>query len=328
MRQTYIILCVLFTLIGCSSEAEFAPELKTPVGFGVNVDQTKGSLALSKDQVLSMGVFSLYTEMPFPVAGYARQMENILVHRPDKDKVFTYSPISYWPESGYLSFFAYSPFASQDNGIQSPRLTSEGFMQLDFQPVTEVSKQIDLMAAVNLNRQRNTQMVDLPLKHILSAVQFKGSTSVVTSDYKVRVKEIQLTNLINKGTFTYSTTATEWQLDSKERKSFTLSIADKTLLDVSLTETPVGLVNSETALMILPQEISAGQLHLKANLEITESGIVSNKDIDIDLFDLLNRFTISRKYILTLSHETGSKVKVSYEVVDWDKKIIDIPSFN
>lgn len=329
MRQTYIILCVLFTLIGCSSEAEFAPELKTPVGFGVNVDQTKGSLALSKDQVLSMGVFSLYTEKPFPVAGYARQMENILVHRPDKDKVFTYSPISYWPESGYLSFFAYSPFASQDNGIQSPRLTSEGFMQLDFQPVTEVSKQIDLMAAVNLNRQRNTQMVDLPLKHILSAVQFKGSTSVVTSDYKVRVKEIQLTNLINKGTFTYSAAATAgWQLDSRVKQSFTLSIADKTLLDVSLTETPVGLVNSETALMILPQEILAGELHLKAKLEITESGIVSNKDIDIDLFDLLNCFTISRKYVLTLSHETGSKVKVSYEVVDWDKKIIDIPSFN
>ncbi|MGL5636129.1 MAG: fimbrillin family protein [Bacteroidales bacterium] len=328
MRQIYIILCVLIALIGCSAEAEFEPELKMPVGFGVQVDQTKGSLALSKDQVLSMGVFSLYTATPFPVAGYARQMENILVHRPDKDKVFTYSPISYWPESGYLSFFAYSPFASTDNGIESPRLTSDGYMQLDFQPVEDVSKQADLMAAVNLNRERTTQMVDLPLKHILSAIQFKGSTSVETSNYKVRVLEIELTNLINKGTFTYSASATEWLLNPDLKQSFKLSVDDKTLLDVALKETPVSLVDSKTALMILPQEISAGQLHLKAKLEITESGKVSNKYIDIDLFDLLNRFTISQKYVLTLSHETESKVKVSYEVVDWDKKIIDMPSFN
>lgn len=328
MRQFYIILCALITLIGCSSEAEFEPELKTPVGFGVQVDQTKGSLALSKDQVLSMGVFSLYTATPFPVAGYARQMENIFVHRPNGTAGFTYSPISYWPESGYLSFFAYSPFASTENGIQSPRLTSDGYMQLDFQPVADVSKQIDLMAAVNLNRERTTQTVDLPLKHILSAIQFKGSTSVETSNYKVRVLEIQLTDLINRGAFTYSTAATEWLLDLGVKQSFTLSIKNGTLLDISLTETPVSLVDSKTALMILPQEISAGQLHLKAKLEITESGNVSYKDIVIDLFDLLNRFIISRKYVLTLSHETESNVKVSYEVVDWKTETITIPSFN
>lgn len=93
---------------------------------------------------------------------------------------WTYSPVKYWPVSGKVNFYAYSPYAgSGDKHITLSPNTAVGLPTLSY---TNKNADIDLMAASSENQSWNVTSssavhpaapVSFTFKHLLAKVKFK-----------------------------------------------------------------------------------------------------------------------------------------------------------
>lgn len=82
----------------------------------------------------------------------------------------------FWPNSGTLSFFAYSPYANQGDSYTSLSSTpsTEGYPQLAYTVPDDVTKQRDLLVSVPLIDQTKADVpaggkLTLAFKHTLAA---------------------------------------------------------------------------------------------------------------------------------------------------------------
>lgn len=118
----------------------------------------------------------------------------------------------FWLNGKPLDFYAWYPYNSAEgtNGIPSGMtLNKEDFSSISYTVPTDVSKQEDLMFAVNKNATEpaDGKATSLDFKHSLAAVKF------VVGDLPngVTVKSIKLKNIAKKGN--YSLASDEWTVD-------------------------------------------------------------------------------------------------------------------
>lgn len=325
MRQIYLVLLVL--LIGCSSETESIYESSTPIYFGVHSDVTKTNLSTTKDDVLSMGLFSLYTQNEFPAPFY-EQMNNMRVYRLKNDNPFIYSPVSYWPEAGFLSFFAYSPFVTTSSGILQTQITADGYPKLTFKNPSKLEDQIDLMVSTQLNKQppanASEAQVDLNFSHLLSAITFKARASV-QGNPTVKVARVELNGLFSKGIYLFSSANTDFT-DLSDITKYSL-VKGVDLVDKPLNENSESIISEGRYLLVIPQSIEDERISLKVELIISDQSPIN---LDLDLKSLLNKLEASKKYVITFSYEKheAATIKINYEVLPWNKCEVNLPTFN
>lgn len=118
----------------------------------------------------------------------------------------------FWLNGKPLDFYAWYPYNSAEgtNGIPAGMtLNQENFSSISYTVPTDVSKQEDLMFAVNKNASepKDGNATSLDFKHSLAAVKF------VVGDLPngVTVKSIKLKNIAKKGN--YSLASDEWTVD-------------------------------------------------------------------------------------------------------------------
>ena len=109
------------------------------------------------------------------------------------DTQWSYSPVAMWPvnESEKVSFFAYAPYASEDNGISVSEESQPGAPVLRYTMVSPNDCHTDIwIAEPQLNLSRQSQAVELPLRSMMAKIGFriKGQGEKIS---KIAVRGIQ-----------------------------------------------------------------------------------------------------------------------------------------
>lgn len=157
--------------------------------------------------------------------------------------------IYYWPQSGYISFFAYAPYANANNGITiTPNQTGAPVLNYTVPPLVE--NQPDLMIAtpkMNLFK----EVADLEFSHALACISFD-----VSSEDNLPIEYIGVKNVYTSGTISLD-------MNNKTPVWDNLGGKSNTLYEVGLIEKPLAtnppstIMATDGYLMMLPQTLDA-----------------------------------------------------------------------
>ena len=159
----------------------------------------------------------------------------------------------YWPVTGDLNFYSYAPENPGSEGEVKVNPTEQKIT--GFVPYTTAATQQDFIyskATGNL-ASNGTTGIDLNFEHALSEITVYAKND--NSAYTVEVSGVKLGNITSKGDFTFPTIAGDaasWILGS-EKADYTTEWESAT----TLTSTVSSLHASNTAFMLLPQQLEA-----------------------------------------------------------------------
>lgn len=332
MLNRIIILLFLAGFVSCTADSPDEPG-RTTIGFGIDLTQTKGSLVTQSQEVKTMGMFSIYTKNTFPNPDAHIQMENIQVYRANGNGSFIYSPVSYWPNDGYLSFQAYTPFTTPENGISATLINKQNVQITYINPVI-LTDQPDLMVAEKFNMAglppgtTAAPEVNLSFRHILSAVEFKGKYKANDINPVVKIKQIELSGLYGSGAYLVGVQP-QWTLTGTATDLYILN-QDNGLRDLALITSDQSLMIASSALMLIPQQGPADGWPMDITFEVADNGTTITKTEQTYL-KINNPLAEGKKYIVSIVYEVAdseAKISLSYEVLDWESKTVDLPEFN
>lgn len=285
------IVCFSLLLIGCQDEIGDKDtndmNVIECIVSATSFLNTKGTPISSEDNALfkEIGLVASHTDQEFdktqnPTPNF---FNNTLLSKNSAGK-WGFNQIYYWPQKGYLSFFAYAPFANKTNGIVIEN-SQAGIPQINYTLPVEVANQPDLMISVPEKDLFKTN-VDLQFTHALSCIGFDVSGDNVPIEY------IGIRNVYTTGTVSLDMNNGRPVWTNKDGKS-------SDLFKVGLIENPVATDPNETImavdgyLMMIPQV-------LEENAEI----VVKFKGIDPKVIKLNTagtpEWTAGQKYIYSL----------------------------
>lgn len=178
----------------------------------IQTDQARGS-ETGNDDMRDFGVYTYYTADAF-IPGTSTPNFMCNTHVEKTSGTWTYEPLMFWPNNGKLSFFAYSPYASQGDSYTSLSSTpsTAGYPQLTYTVPDDVITQRDLLVSVPLLNQTKTSRnadgkLPLTFRHALSCIVFNAKMTDAC-DFPVKVTSITLGNFKNKATLSYDVSST------------------------------------------------------------------------------------------------------------------------
>ena len=261
MKLNYaLILCLLAAFLSaCHSVAEMDKIYDNkPVRFTVESKEafTRGTPLTSINQVADMGVFAYYTGSG--ANNWSNKGQNALPNFMDNIKVsnkgvntgtdnWLYEHQLYWPDSDEdnITFFAYSPFVSSENGITIKE--TEGGVKLTYTVPSECANQPDLMLATPLKDLNRTHdgAVNFDMQHALTCIGFSATGSYIT------IKSIKITNVCTTGDVYINPSTNElvWETGTTQG-SF-----DAIPNSAELTNTTQDIITANGYLMMIPQTL-------------------------------------------------------------------------
>ena len=224
MKKVYFmafIATAALTVMSCSNDdittgGDLSKNEATAINFstylGRNVETRAGETTSENIKTSGFGVFASYTTSGWSTAATSNFMFNQSVTNSEGN--WTYSPVKYWTSEGKFSFFAYAPYATDDNGIAtSSNNTTAGAPVLKIMVPTDHSKMIDFVAANAMNKTYSSSEsgeVKFTLKHEMTRAAFKATkATTVDSKTTVTVKNITLKSkkLYTTATYTFASDA-------------------------------------------------------------------------------------------------------------------------
>lgn len=156
-----------------------------------------------------------------------------------------YSPVMYWPSAmdANVTFFAYTPQASSDNGLSVAETT--GGLTITYTAPTSCSDQPDLMISVPVVDAAYTEdAIAINMKHALACIGFKVKGS---EDYIVA---INMQNIVASGTMTYDIASDSiiWTLDDTSSLTY-----NPLMNDSALNSNYQSVITADGYLMLPPQ---------------------------------------------------------------------------
>jgi hypothetical protein len=249
-----------------------------------------------------------------------------LVERPDDVTPWDYSPKQYWPGSGTINFYAFSP-----NGAASPNYSRNDYsdMSIDY-TIPAIGSQQDLLVAVNEGVSCvNPTSVSLRFQHALSRIQLKARSVIVGAD-EVKIYGVSFLRLKNSGTLALDANDIPnnrglryedgpqvlWTAGQSETNYvFDLTGANAVTIDDDYTDVIAG----NDALMVLPQVTALG------SAQPVESESIQGFD---DLSDLSITDPADGKFYIKIvfaADNDPDKIYVRYYAVKDPTQLIETP---
>ena len=150
----------------------------------------------------------------------------------------------YWSYDGTHDFYACV------NGDMTVEDTPAPPQIVDFEPSTDVSKQVDLLYAVTGNMTRADRTVPLKFRHALSQIEFRAKNT--NEKLHVIIKGVTVGNTISMATFTFpsvydvyfSDDPGTWSYEHYSIGSYSVTVNGEKGIDIPNTSTPVNLTIS------------------------------------------------------------------------------------
>lgn len=253
-------LAVTAAFVSCKKQGGMNSS-STLVSFGITPESavTRGMPVETAADMSDMGVFAYYTGNGGTnnwAAKGATATANFMNHVKLTGLAGTWSYANkvYWPSASdaNVTFFAYSPYASTDNGI-TVNTGSGGVPTFRYTVPTDCSKQPDLMVSAlktDLNKTTNGSIpVNFQLRHALACIGFKATGN------GEKITKIKVTGVKTTGTMTVAQNGIPaWDLTGSASGEFEAIMDENVYLDTDPT-----LVNTGGGyLMMIPQTLPAG----------------------------------------------------------------------
>ena len=261
MKISYLaILACIFSLISCNQELEKVNNIDGNKQIRFNITETRGTPITSVNQVTNFGVLAYYTGNGASnnwnnqeSSAIANFMNNVEVSKTANG--WSYTNSMYWPEAtdANISFFAYAPYATENNGAALNGIavltTQTGTPQLTYSVPTNFSNQPDLLIAVpqkDLNIGNSSNRIGFNMKHALTCIGFE----VTSTDENIVISEVKITDVVTKGTLSIDGSNIAWSLDNTSKGDFKAGINNSPLSTENFD-----LMRGDGYLMMIPQEI-------------------------------------------------------------------------
>jgi hypothetical protein len=222
----------------------------------------------------------------------------------DTDK-WVYTPVKYWPrigsQWGKVSFFGFSTSTSASaDGVD------DGNPIIGFTTQATAASQVDLVADVVLDATGgdNAGKVKFLFDHILSRIGFTAKLAATYSNVTVTVTSLRVyykvSEVISTGTYTFNTSGSGTPSDNLDADNWTMgtdSFAEASTFTsagdpiytggaspatLTTTATDTKLSDPNAYLMLIPQELEAGDMYVELDYSVTTSSptlTVNNKAI-------------------------------------------------
>lgn len=275
---TFIILTIL-SVAGCTDDIASTTKEETVLRFRCDSVETRsaGYIQSGANAILTMGIYASYTSTNWTNSSPHNFMINQQVKRDNANSFWEYSPETYWPSSGYISFFTYAPYnatgleiTNEDgNAINS---TTSGVPQLLFNVQQQPAEQIDLLIAPSrMNQTRMTAggYVNVLLRHALTRICFAARVNT-TSAQKLptfHITQINLNGLYYKGSCPMDGSNRQWSVTTSGDNATTSykltetpdtpNAEKKELKNMHLEQEYMDITTSSGFLFLLPQDIPA-----------------------------------------------------------------------
>jgi hypothetical protein len=229
------------------------------------------------------------------------------------DGRWTYSPVKYWPPKDYLSFFAFSPMPSEENGIDMYH--DEGTWEAPsfrVTPPASPQKQVDFCLAKPVMNQKydsNDGKVSLEFKHLMTQITFMAEyviTKAVDNNpaetAEVYIREIKLNNLQPYATL-YVNEFGDYVWSSHpyltRDATYTLVAGEGDLIDQPLPKKedglpPLAISTPQGTLCLIPQASKVGTTtFIKLMTEINGTTWEINADLSDYAWEAGNHYSIN-----------------------------------
>ena len=280
---------------------------------------TKAQLLEGTDYPIDrpFGVYAYYTAGTYDGTNGTLYMKDVQATYQAADPTCYAVGNYYWPKTGKLSFFAYSPYteaaATENAGAISLAYTVKGTPadQVDLLYSDWADNKTKDNAVVNLGSNKYNG-IQLNFNHALSVVMFKfaGKTADIASNIKLVDADL-------KGVLSAGTLVCDFDADPKAQWTGQEEAADYQLLmttSYQLTATPSTIGTDVNNLILLPQALPAGA---KLVVDYQIKNPVDGSWIDQDPVEiLLNTATVDDEPLTTWNMNT----KYTYTILfDLDK---------
>ena len=254
------------------------------------------------------------------------------------DGVWEYTPVMYWPKSGTVSFFAYSPYADGGNtaiGLGSD-ITTTGYPRMTYTVPDDVKAQQDLLVSIPLIDQMKADVpaggkLSPPFKHPLARDVHQAKMTAVC-EFPVKVTSVTLGQLKNKATFTYDDTPGifSWTATSDAvNKSYTLDIDNRLLAntDISMTASDYLTISlADSRLLLLPQAIDADD-EITVTVDYVLAAGIQSKTVTTPLGNLINNLEAGKRYSVNILVSALSDIALTCSVEEWTTETVNVPDF-
>lgn len=232
---------------------------------------TRANNVLNKS---NMGSFKVTAYSDAETSNFFTDLE---VESKDQGNTWNTKKTYYWPTSGTLKFFAYSP-----KDISNVSIDNNSQKIADFSPAEDVATQKDVVVSVNTGtKEQNEQSgVNINFKHILSQIEVQAKCS--NPNIQVEVKGIKLCQIPSKSTFTFPSSITEQSFEIPQTQWSTPNTAKDYSISlesiITLNDGAQNITGSNNFQMI-PQQLTPWKENTEANgAYIAILCKISNKD--------------------------------------------------
>lgn len=305
------------------------------------------------------GVYAYSDKNGFNSANSACEfMQNLRVCKPSGYGSWIYDGDSkIWPYKNKISFFAYAPYIP-DSGDEFIKISylqnrdSKGAPVVSCDQSAHINRHRDLLLSVPLYdmEQPSNGQVKINFIHALSKFEFYAKTSDAVSDSReYNVEKISFEHVAYNGVFKYPESVQSSVSDAlnnysvipnyEELREYILLNTDY-IIDSPITKSggTVALIRDNLNFYLIPQSIERDSEEMK-NVKITVIySYIDDKDVKHTLtiqnnlsgiLRGLKTIDICKRYRLTfVLSELSGDFNIDTEILPWDVKIIDVPSFD
>lgn len=290
MKKHYFFAAVaLVTLASCSEDSPISGpgESGKEIGFRTVTDKGTRAAVTDATNMLSFTVTGWWDQDGtnsygnVATGGYLFDAKDI-TRGEAGGTAWEYSPKRYWPITGAVDFFAYSPASSKNltKGVKGLDAVAPEIVYT-VPTVAENNAQEDFLVATLLNAKSGTVMLNF--QHALSRVKFKAKKEV--DDVEYLIDGIELVNLHSTAELDITALGTDNKSVFPASGGFNYDLGDPVILwtkhstptdyVVDFGESPVyvkqedyiSVLGETNGLMVMPQETKLGEVYINDDID-------------------------------------------------------------
>ena len=206
-KNLFILAAALAVCYSCSNDETVEVNQGNEISFRPMVERTTRAADVTENKLQSFNVTAYlegdtpseyFSDVTFTASG------TVSAQNPSTGETYTSATKYYWPSSGYLSFYAYSPTDGASNQV-----TMNDYKTFVVIPSTTISSQVDFVYAgtTGKNKANNSAGVALNFRHTGAKIvcQVKNSSTAL----KFAVDGWKVGYLSSSGKFTYAAASTD-----------------------------------------------------------------------------------------------------------------------
>lgn len=193
---------------------------------------------------------------------------------------FSYTPAQYWPETGDVNFYAFTPNTSSHLTMTKPVLgDSIGYPTFTYIMDNTIASQEDLLVAQAEDQDGMSGNVNFNFDHALTKIVFCARTA---GDYQamgatVKITGITFTNIVNSKSFSFdrytnSADSTWWQpIASPTTTSYSPNISSGGIVPYFVRDTFMVITPSSESILAIPQSFTGTPAQIQLTYTISYS---------------------------------------------------------